>query len=86
MGYNPHALTCLLDPPRSGAELVCNKLVEIACEKIVYVSCNPKTLRRDADILIAGGYQLDQLGMIDMFPHTAHMESIALFSRGASNG
>jgi 23S rRNA (uracil1939-C5)-methyltransferase len=82
----PQINKVLLDPPRSGAELVCNKLVEIACEKIVYVSCNPKTLRRDADILIAGGYQLDQMGMIDMFPHTAHMESIALFSRGASNG
>jgi 23S rRNA (uracil1939-C5)-methyltransferase len=82
----PQINKALLDPPRSGAELVCRKLVDSACQKIVYVSCNPKTLKRDADILCAGGYQLDQLGMIDMFPHTAHMESIACFSRGSANG
>ena len=82
----PQINKALLDPPRSGAELVCQKLVASACNKIVYVSCNPKTLRRDADILRAGGFQLDHLGMIDMFPHTAHMESIACFSRGSKNG
>jgi 23S rRNA (uracil1939-C5)-methyltransferase len=82
----PQTNKALLDPPRSGAELVCQKLVASACNKIVYVSCNPKTLRRDADILRAGGFQLDHLGMIDMFPHTAHMESIACFSRGSKNG
>lgn len=82
----PQINKALLDPPRSGAELVCRKLVDSTCKKIVYVSCNPKTLRRDTDILCAGGYQLDQLGMIDMFPHTAHMESIACFSRGLPNG
>jgi 23S rRNA (uracil1939-C5)-methyltransferase len=82
----PKVNKALLDPPRSGAEWVCQKLVDSACNKIVYVSCNPKTLRRDTDILCAGGFQLDQLGMIDMFPHTAHMESIASFSRGLPNG
>jgi 23S rRNA (uracil1939-C5)-methyltransferase len=55
-------------------------------DTIVYVSCNPVSLRRDADILVGGGYRLEVLGMIDMFPHTAHMESIAKFTRATPNG
>jgi 23S rRNA (uracil1939-C5)-methyltransferase len=76
----------LIDPPRSGAMEVCEQIVKSECQRVVYVSCNPITLRRDVDRLIEGGFQLSKLGMIDMFPHTAHMEAIALLVRDQSNG
>lgn len=72
----------LIDPPRDGAfELV--KAIDISNqpEFIVYVSCNPATLARDAGVLVnEKGYQLKFAGVINMFPHTAHVESIALFT------
>jgi 23S rRNA (uracil1939-C5)-methyltransferase len=72
----------LLDPPRSGAAEVIDTLGNIAPEKIVYVSCHPGSLARDAGRLVHDkGYQLLAAGVMDMFPHTAHVESIALFSR-----
>lgn len=71
----------LLDPPRSGAEAVCKGLASTNAERVVYVSCNPQTLARDAKILVESGYRLDKAGVIDMFPHTTHVESIACFSR-----
>lgn len=71
----------LLDPPRDGAREVVANLGQLAAQNIVYVSCNPATLARDAKILAASGYQLDSLGVLDMFPHTAHVESMALFVR-----
>ena len=82
----PPANKVLLDPPRSGAEHICRQLLNHGNDTIVYVSCNPVSLRRDADILVGGGYRLEVLGMIDMFPHTAHMESIAKFTRATPNG
>ena len=73
----------LIDPPRDGAfELVKAITNENAPQKIVYVSCNPATLARDADILVnEKGYSLSATGVINMFPHTTHVESIACFER-----
>ena len=69
----------LLDPPRSGAQAVVEHINRIKPRRIVYVSCHPATLARDAGILVDSGYRLLQAGIMDMFPHTAHVESIALF-------
>lgn len=71
----------LVDPPRSGALELCKKLASSRVERVVYVSCNPKTLARDASLLVEKGFRLRKLGIIDMFPHTTHVESIALFTR-----
>ncbi|MDD3265818.1 MAG: 23S rRNA (uracil(1939)-C(5))-methyltransferase RlmD [Burkholderiales bacterium] len=71
----------LIDPPRDGAmELVKSITSDTAPKRIVYVSCNPATLARDADILVnTHGYTLLKSGVMNMFPHTSHVESIALF-------
>ena len=72
----------LLDPPRAGAEFVCQNIEQIAPKRIVYVSCNPATLARDAGILVnEKGYRLKASGVMDMFSHTAHVESMALFEK-----
>lgn len=72
----------LLDPPRSGALQVLDLLPAMGIERLLYVSCNPSTLARDADRLVNGlGYRLLAAGAMDMFPHTAHLEAMALFER-----
>lgn len=74
----------LIDPPRDGAVAVVKSLGENAPRRIVYVSCNPATLARDAAILVhARGYRLSAAGVLNMFPHTSHVESIAVFDRRA---
>ena len=79
----------LIDPPREGALAVSKALGEIAHsgegvlpKRIVYVSCNPATLARDAGVLVRdAGYRMKGAGVVNMFPHTSHVESIALFER-----
>ncbi|MBJ3813801.1 23S rRNA (uracil(1939)-C(5))-methyltransferase RlmD [Shimwellia pseudoproteus] len=71
----------LLDPARAGAAGVMQHIIRLAPEKVVYVSCNPSTLARDSEPLLAAGFHITQLAMLDMFPHTGHLESMALFER-----
>lgn len=81
----------LLDPPRDGAKDIIASILrlgvgkgigkQLSPKRIVYVSCNPATLARDSALLAEAGYQLNTLGVLDMFPHTSHVESMALFLR-----
>jgi 23S rRNA (uracil1939-C5)-methyltransferase len=72
----------LVDPPRSGLHpRAVRGLLALAPPWILYVSCNPSTLARDAALLVEGGYQPVRLRVIDMFPHTAHVESVLLMER-----
>lgn len=77
----------LVDPPRDGAMAVCQALAELSKtapeylpKRIVYVSCSPSTLARDAGILVnEAGYRMKKAGVVNMFPHTSHVESMAVF-------
>ena len=83
----------LLDPPREGAMEICKALAllhdqqsTLLPQRIVYVSCNPKTLARDTEILChQARYSLKSAGIVNMFPHTSHVESIAVFERISVN-
>ena len=71
----------LLDPARAGAPGVMPHIIKLAPRRVVYVSCNPATLARDSETLLQAGYQIQRLAMLDMFPHTGHLESMVLFER-----
>lgn len=74
----------LLDPPRAGAREIIARIPAFHARRIVYVSCHPGTLARDARILVEEqGWRLSRAGVLDMFPHTSHVESIAVFDKGA---
>ena len=73
----------LVDPPREGALAVAQALAATGIappRRLVYVSCNPATLARDAQVLVGeGGWRLRMAGVVNMFPHTSHVESMAVF-------
>jgi 23S rRNA (uracil1939-C5)-methyltransferase len=73
----------VVDPPRAGlSKAVVRRILEAAPRRIVYVSCNPTTLAPNAAELVAGGFRLDSVQPVDMFPHTHHIECVALLERG----
>jgi 23S rRNA (uracil1939-C5)-methyltransferase len=74
----------LLDPPRAGAAEILELMPHWRPRRLVYISCHPGSLARDAGILVnVHGFTLEGAGVMDMFPHTTHVESIAVFERGA---
>ncbi|MEO5362734.1 MAG: 23S rRNA (uracil(1939)-C(5))-methyltransferase RlmD [Magnetococcus sp. DMHC-8] len=76
----------LLDPPREGALALVKWLVTRPCGRLVYVSCNPATFARDAAILVHGGFRLEHIQPLDLFPQTAHVELVALLVRQSTGG
>ncbi|MES1951080.1 TrmA family RNA methyltransferase [Salinisphaera sp. S4-8] len=77
----------LIDPPRSGAAEMLESIAATGAERIVYCSCHPATLARDAGELVHRyGYRLTHAGVMDMFPHTAHVESMAVFVKQGTHG
>lgn len=80
--YKNNISTVVIDPPRSGiAPKTLKKVVELNASRIVYVSCNPATQARDTEYLINEGYQLKKISFVDQFPHTSHVETIALYQK-----
>lgn len=74
--------TIVLDPPRAGiAPKTLQKVIALGAETLVYISCNPATQARDAETLGKSGYQLAKVSLVDQFPHTSHIEAIAVFKR-----
>jgi 23S rRNA (uracil1939-C5)-methyltransferase len=83
-GFGPWAAgtydRVLLDPPRAGALAIMERMAQWRPKRVVYISCHPGSLARDAGILIKSqGFQLVGAGVMDMFPHTTHVESVAVF-------
>jgi 23S rRNA (uracil1939-C5)-methyltransferase len=82
MSTHPRPDVVILDPPRSGLHpKVIEETVVLAPERIVYISCNPATQARDVKSLCVEKYKLVKLQPVDMFPHTYHIENIALLHR-----
>jgi 23S rRNA (uracil1939-C5)-methyltransferase len=77
----PGVRAVLLDPPRAGAADASEGLVRSRARRVAYVSCEPATLARDARTLAAGGFRLTAVETFEMFPHTSHVEILALFER-----
>ncbi|HEX5419913.1 MAG TPA: 23S rRNA (uracil(1939)-C(5))-methyltransferase RlmD, partial [Gammaproteobacteria bacterium] len=79
--YREHWDLVVLDPPRTGAAAAAAEIARLRPRRIVYVSCHPATLARDAKTLISAGFRLRAARVLDMFPHTHHIEAMALFER-----
>jgi 23S rRNA (uracil1939-C5)-methyltransferase len=74
----------VVDPPRKGCDAVLlNTMLSMAPSRIVYVSCDPATLARDLRILAEGGYRLERVQPVDMFPGSVHVETVALLTKAA---
>lgn len=71
----------LLDPPRNGAAGVMPWVAKTKAKQIIYISCHPATMIRDAEVLADSGYKLAAAGVMDMFPHTSHIEAMVLFEK-----
>ena len=71
----------ILDPPRAGAKAVVRHLLSVSPRQILYVSCDPATFARDAKVLLEGGYRVKRIGILDMFPQTMHVETMALLEQ-----
>ena len=80
--FNGKIASIVLDPPRAGiAPKTLLKVIELGAKHIVYISCNPSTQARDASTLKDNGYELEKYSLVDQFPHTGHIESIAKFTK-----
>jgi tRNA/tmRNA/rRNA uracil-C5-methylase (TrmA/RlmC/RlmD family) len=80
------ATTFLVDPPRTGMSRdAVGGLIDAQSARLVYVSCDVATLARDARILIDAGYELESLVGVDLFPNTAHVETVAAFNKPKGN-
>ncbi|MDO4488965.1 MAG: 23S rRNA (uracil(1939)-C(5))-methyltransferase RlmD [Eubacteriales bacterium] len=78
-----HPDVICVDPPRKGCDEKClETILKVSPERVVYVSCNPATLARDLKILCEGGYRLEKVCPVDLFPHTVHVETVVLLSKG----
>jgi 23S rRNA (uracil1939-C5)-methyltransferase len=71
----------LLDPPRAGAIAIMERMPQWGPRRVVYISCHPGSLARDTAVLVAQGFKLSGAGVLDMFPHTTHIESVAVFEK-----
>ncbi len=81
-GLNENIDTVIMDPPRAGASLdFLRSLAILKPQSIVYISCNPETQARDLSFLIRKGYHIKKIQPVDMFPHTAHVETVALLNK-----
>lgn len=79
--FDPTAKILVLDPSRTGAFEILKQMPLMQFEKVLYVSCDPVTLARDSKLLLDAGFSLLKIGLMNMFPHTGHIETMALFQR-----
>jgi tRNA/tmRNA/rRNA uracil-C5-methylase (TrmA/RlmC/RlmD family) len=72
----------ILDPPRDGIHpKALTKIINYGVDKMVYVSCKPTSLARDLEVFIEAGYEVDRISLVDMFPHTVHVETVVSLVR-----